>query len=101
MPGPQRDRRAAPAVARYRAGETRDEIAADLEVAPSTVTRWAGDEARRRGPRERADVDTGDIVRMRDRDGMSWRAISREAGMSVGGVRRRYAGSPGRNAASR
>jgi hypothetical protein len=41
--------------------------------------------------RRRVDVSTADIVRMRDGEGMSFPAISRKVGLSVSGVKHRYA----------
>jgi hypothetical protein len=43
------------------------------------------------GGRRRLDVSSDDIIRMRDQEGMSFPAISRKVGMSVSGVKRRYA----------
>lgn len=86
------DPRRAHALAAYRAGATGQEIAAELDVVPSTVRRWIAqaEALRRTGPRGRTDVPDGLIVELRDVEQLSFAAVASECGMSKTGVINRY-----------
>lgn len=86
------DPRRATAIAAYRAGETSYEIAARLDVDPSTVRRWVEqvETLRRTGPRGRREVPSALIVELRDVERMSFGAIATDVGMSKSGVMTRY-----------
>jgi predicted DNA-binding protein (UPF0251 family) len=45
----------------------------------------------RPGPARRADLDDGEIVRLRDAEGLAWDEIGRRLRASRSGVRKRYA----------
>jgi transposase-like protein len=85
---PRRDH----AITAYRGGATGHEIAAQLDVDPSTVRRWIAQEQalRRTGPRGRVDVPDELIVELRDVEQLSYATIAGEVGMSKTGVLTRY-----------
>jgi len=86
----------AQAVRLYEEGMTRDEVAQALQVRGSTVTRWLGGHARRRGRRKREDVTDDEILALRDADHLSFREIGIATGMSKTGARLRYYALTGR-----
>lgn len=92
--------RVAEAARLYLSGMTRDQVAAQMGVRGTTVSRWLGNEVRRRGPRRRP-VPDAKILDMRDRQGLSYRQISALTGMSASGVRQRYWAVTGRPRADR
>lgn len=70
-------------------GMTRDEVAKQLGVRGTTVSRWL-DNPRPRGPRPRADVSDKLIIELREREGLGWAEIGRRVHMSRRGVHNRY-----------
>lgn len=81
-------------VARYRAGLTERQLAVRFGIGRASVQRTLDRHGVDRRParenlERRDDVDTADIVRLRDA-GMSWFQIARSVGMKPSGVRRRY-----------
>lgn len=71
-------------------GLTCDQVARELDVRGSTVTRWLDGTARHRGRRKREDIDDAELVSLRDTDHLSWQEIAATIGMSRTGVRLRY-----------
>lgn len=95
MPRTRDESRTAEAVRLYRDERlTRDEVAARLGVRGSTVSRWLDSEARPRGRRKRTDVTDQEVIEGRD-GGLSWAELAAATGMSVTGVRLRYAQATG------
>lgn len=76
----------------YRRGKTYRQLAARYGVGERTIRRiLAGSvEPRRTGPPKAPTTDE-EIIRLRDEDGLSWRALAAEVGMTSSGVRKRYA----------
>ena len=90
--------RAAEAARLYLSGMTSREAGAAVGADNTTVLRWLQDmgiETRRTGPRGRTDVDGDAIVRMRDREGLSFAEIGRRTGMSRRGASNRYRAAKG------
>lgn len=75
-------------------GKTTREIAAALGIDRSTVSRWTRQEARARGPRKREDITDQEVIDGRA-GGLSWAELAAATGMSVTGVRLRYAQATG------
>jgi hypothetical protein len=81
--------------ARYKAGLTERQLAERFGVPRASIQRALD---RQQVPRRaqssnltrRDDVDTAEIRRLRDEEGLSWFWIARRVGMKPGGVRRRY-----------
>lgn len=81
-------------VARYKAGSSERQLAQRFGVSRATVQRaldrnGVGRRAQSHNFERRDDVDTAEIVRLRD-EGMSWFWIARRFGMKPSGVRWRY-----------
>lgn len=73
----------------YHLGLDTRAVAAQMGVDPRTVARWLAGEVRRTGPRGRVDVATSLILQLRA-EGLSWREIAADTGMSPTGVRLRH-----------
>lgn len=69
-------------------GVTDVAIAAGLGVDRETVRDWLGPSGRQGRPR--AEADEAELVRLRDEDGLSWRAVGARVGLSHERARRRY-----------
>jgi hypothetical protein len=80
----------------YLSGMTRQQVAREMRVNDSTVSRWLADVIRPRGPRPRADVRDALILSLKDREGLSFEAIGRRVHMSKTGARMRYYSLTGR-----
>ena len=81
------------AIRLYRDGWTLRQISSDVGVAVSAVRtqlRKAGVELRPAVHPARADVDTAQILRLRDDEGLSWPQVAERVGMTTSGVRTRY-----------
>jgi len=90
MPRTRDGSRIAEAVRLYQSGMTRDQVAAQLGVQGSTVSRWLAGVIRPRGPRPRAGVRDETILELRDRENLSFAEIGRRVHMSRTGARMRY-----------
>ena len=88
------ERRRAHAARLYAGGASTRQIAGQIGVHRSTVTRWLAGAARPRGPRPDRTAD-GTILRMREQ-GASYAAIAAQVGMSASGVRWRHHALTGR-----
>lgn len=75
-------------------GKTTREIADTLGVDRGTVSRWTRDIARPHGRRKREDVTDQEVIEGHE-GGLSWAELAAATGMSVTGVRLRYAMATG------
>ena len=84
------------AIRLYSDGWSLRQISSDVGVAVSAVRTQllkAGVEFRPAGHPARADVDTAQILRLRDDEGFSWAQVAQRVGMTTSGVRTRYRSS--------
>lgn len=82
---------------RYRIGATERQLAERFGVSRAVIQRCLDRQQVTRRPQSgnlarRDDVDTKEIVRLRDEEKLSWFWIGRRVGMKPSGVRRRYEG---------
>lgn len=76
---------------RYAEGETIKGLAIDLGCSSSTIhARLPAEQRRRPGRKAREDVDTDEIRRLHDEEGMSFRAIGEQLGVNKTTISRRY-----------
>jgi orotate phosphoribosyltransferase-like protein len=70
-------------------GMSHKDIAAELNVARTTVTRWLG-AARPQGRPSDEAVTDADVIRLRDQEHLSWRQVAACTGLSTMGALNRY-----------
>jgi len=87
--------RIAAAARLYLSGMTRQQVARQMAVNDSTVSRWLAGVIRPRGPRKRPDVRDDLILDLKDQ-GLSFEEIGRRVHMSKTGARMRYYAATGR-----
>lgn len=76
-------------------GASHADIAARLGVARTTVTRWLGP-ARPQGHPKDETVTDAEILRLKDNEGLSYRQIAVQTGLSPMGAYNRYRAATGR-----
>lgn len=81
---------------RYAKGQTERQLAQHFGVPRPAIQRALARTGTERRPpaynlERRPDVDTAEIVRLRD-SGLTWQQVADAVGLTTGGVRRRYSG---------